>query len=71
LLFYIHNNPVHHGFVDKIIEYPWSSYETVISEKQTKLKRDEVIAVYGNVENFIFYHNQNHILEEIASLIIE
>ncbi|MFE3867826.1 transposase [Flavobacterium sp. LS2P90] len=30
LIFYIHNNPVHHGFVENMSLYPWSSYETII-----------------------------------------
>jgi putative transposase len=71
LIFYIHNNPVHHGFVNKINEYAWSSYETVISEKKTKLKREDVITTYGGLENFILYHNQNHNLKEIEAYIIE
>src|ERR1035437_5074995 len=28
LVYYIHYNPVHHGFVKDMIEYPWSSYIT-------------------------------------------
>ena len=71
LIFYIHNNPVCHGFVEKVSLYPWSSYETIISDKPTKLKRSEVIEIYGDVENFIFYHNQEQNLNEISSFIIE
>ncbi|MDP4270936.1 MAG: hypothetical protein Q8909_12525, partial [Bacteroidota bacterium] len=26
VVIYIHNNPVHHGFCDHPMEYPWSSY---------------------------------------------
>lgn len=71
LIFYIHNNPVHHGFVEKMSFYPWSSYETILSNKPTRLKRNDVIALYGDAENFIFYHNQEQDLNEINSLIIE
>lgn len=71
LIFYIHNNPVHHGFVKQASLYPWSSYETVISDKPTRLKREEVIEQFGDVENFIFYHNQQQNLNEINHLIIE
>ena len=42
LVFYIHNNPVHHKFAEHIIEYPWTSYGTVISNKKTKLQREKV-----------------------------
>lgn len=71
LIFYIHNNPVHHGFVKQMNLYPWSSYETITSAKPTKLKRNEVIAIYGGVDDFLFYHNQQQNLYEIKDLIIE
>ena len=71
LIFYIHNNPVHHGFVKQMSLYPWSSCETVISEKPTKLKRNEVVELFGDRENFIFYHNQQQNFNEITDLIIE
>ncbi|MGZ0015444.1 transposase [Yeosuana sp. AK3] len=71
LIFYIHNNPVHHGFVDKINLYPWSSFKTILSDQTTKLKRFEVIEAYGDLENFIYYHQQHHHLNEIDNLIIE
>jgi putative transposase len=71
LIYYIHNNPVHHGFVKQMSLYPWSSYETVISDKPTKLRREEVVEIFGDVENFIFYHNQQQNINEINDLIIE
>lgn len=71
LIFYIHNNPVHHGFVKQMSLYPWSSYETVLSDKPTKLKREEVVELYGGLENYIFYHNQQQNLNEINDFIIE
>lgn len=71
LIFYIHNNPVHHGFVKQMSLYPWTSYETVISDKPTRLKRKEIIELYGDIENFIFYHNQQQNLSEINDFIIE
>jgi putative transposase len=69
--FYIYNNPVHHGFVKQMSLYPWSSYETVILDKPTKLKRKEVIELFGDLENFIFHHNQQQNLDAINNLIIE
>jgi len=71
LIFYIHNNPVHHGFVKQMSLYPWSSFETMLSSKPTKLRRNEVIELFGDVENFILYHNQQQNLNEINNLIIE
>jgi REP element-mobilizing transposase RayT len=71
LIYYIHNNPVHHGFVKQMSLYPWSSYETVVSDKPTMLKRDEVIKLFGDKENFINYHSSQQNTNEIADLIIE
>lgn len=71
LIFYIHNNPVHHGFVKQVTQYPWSSYETIISQRPTKLKRTDVIELYNDIENFVFYHTQQQNLDEINNLLIE
>lgn len=71
LIYYIHNNPVHHGFCKNINDYPWSSYGSIISEKPTKIKRKEVIDAFYNLDNFIAYHNQNQDLFDIDGLIIE
>jgi len=55
---YIHYNPIKHGICDHPIEYPWSSYLTCVSEKPTKLKRDEVISIFDNLEKFKQVHHQ-------------
>ena len=56
LVVYIHNNPVHHGFVDYPGDYPWSSYRTCVSVKPTKLKRETVIGWFDGVANFKYVH---------------
>jgi len=71
LIFYIHNNPVHHRFTQNIVEYPWTSYGTIISSKQTKLQRNRVLEYFNDVENFKYFHSINQNLEDIESLIIE
>ena len=71
LIFYIHNNPVHHGFVKQMSFYPWSSYETIVSEKPTLLMRNDVLDLFGDKENFIYFHKQQHSTNVINDLIIE
>ena len=71
LIFYIHNNPVHHKFTEHILEYPWTSYGTIISTKNTKLQRNRVIETFCDLENFKYYHSINQNLDEIGDLIIE
>jgi REP element-mobilizing transposase RayT len=57
VLLYIHNNPVHHGFCEHPMDYPWSSYLSCISLKQTKLQRDIVIGWFDDLGNFKQNHN--------------
>ncbi len=71
LIFYIHNNPVHHRFTENIVEYPWTSYGTIISTKQTKLQRNRVLEAFNDLENFKYYHSINQNLDEIENLMIE
>ncbi len=71
LIHYIHHNPVKHNFVEKVGEYPWSSYETILSEKQTKLNRDLVLKLYNNRENFEKLHLETQDYSNIQDLIIE
>ncbi len=71
LIYYIHNNPVQHGFVTQMSLYPWSSYSTVLSEQPTQLKRKEVIKVYGGEDNFTSYHNKQQNNNEIKDYLID
>ena len=71
LVFYIHNNPVHHGFVKHITEYPWTSYHSIISVKPTKLQKENVLDWFESERNFKIYHNTKHNDNDIADLIIE
>ena len=56
LVLYIHNNPVHHGFVRHPLEYPWSSYHEIMSKDETFVKRDEVLDWFCDVENYKQVH---------------
>ncbi|MBU8892557.1 MAG: hypothetical protein KOO66_07240 [Bacteroidales bacterium] len=69
LVYYIHHNPVKHGFVDDMIEYPWSSFLSVISHKLTHLKKQEVINWFDDLENFKYFHQKEHNLDKIKNLI--
>jgi REP element-mobilizing transposase RayT len=53
---YIHANPVHHGFVKDIREWKFSSFQALCSDKPTKLKRDYVLAIFGNKRALLNYH---------------
>jgi hypothetical protein len=57
-VFYVHKNPVHHGFSKKIDEWKWTSYHSLLSNQPTLLLRNEVLDWFGGVEKFIQFHNQ-------------
>ncbi len=63
LIFYIHNNPVHHHFTDSMFDYPWSSYLTILSLNPTKLNREKVFGWFNSRSEFETFHRtkQNEI----------
>jgi REP element-mobilizing transposase RayT len=71
MVFYIHNNPVKHGFVEDMMEYPWSSYLSIISMKPTKLQREAVLGWFDSENNFKTFHQEKHKETEIEKFIME
>ena len=70
LVYYIHHNPIHHGFCEHFLDYPWSSYLTMLSPKTTKLSRNEVLEWFNDKSNFEKYHSQEEI-EKFGELKID
>ncbi len=54
---YIHQNPVHHGMPSNVETYPFSSYNSFLSDKPTILKRDFILDTFGGREGFIDFHS--------------
>jgi REP element-mobilizing transposase RayT len=71
LIYYIHNNPVKHGFCERIQDYPWSSYATIISFTPTTLQREKVIGWFEGKSNFISFHNGRRENTDISHLVFE
>ena len=57
LVIYIHTNPVKHHFTDDYRDYPWSSYEQILSLKPAKLNSTSVIGWFNDKAEFIIKHN--------------
>lgn len=55
LILYVHQNP------ENFENYKYSSYKAIISDAETKIKRNEVLEIFGDKENFIFMHRNNKI----------
>lgn len=56
LVRYIHRNPQKHGFVTDFRDWSWSSYQAILSNKPTKIQRDEVLVWYNNRSQFADAH---------------
>jgi putative transposase len=57
LIVYIHLNPKNHLDLD-FKKFKFSSYQSFLSNKETKLEREEILNLFGGIENFVFYHDQ-------------
>ena len=55
---YIHQNPQKHGFVKDFREWKYSSYEVILTEKRTPVKRTEVMKWFGTREDYLLLQNQ-------------
>ena len=53
---YIHLNPIHHKISSEFINYPYSSYNAIISKEATQLQRGTILDWFGGRDNFIETH---------------
>ncbi|MFY0605356.1 MAG: hypothetical protein JXR10_01495 [Cyclobacteriaceae bacterium] len=68
---YIRRNPIHHGFVDTLDDWPYSSYYAFISANKTKLKREAVLKWYGDQRDFKSAHHSMQINLPDKSILID
>lgn len=59
VIIYTHLNPVKHGFTSNYNEYKYSSFQSLISSKPTLMKRNEVLEMFGDLENFLYVHQES------------
>lgn len=60
LLHYIHNNPVHHGFVSQAEKWKYSSYNSYTNvEKPSSIEREEMLKYFDSKEDFLGYHKSS------------
>jgi REP element-mobilizing transposase RayT len=70
LIAYIHNNPVHHGFVENLNDWPHSSWQAYLFDKSTKINKEKGFAWFGGKENFYKVHRQIN-MERLISMFEE
>lgn len=64
LIAYVHLNPVKHKFTEDFKNYPYSSYMAYISNKATSIERDYIMSLFGDKQNFEFWHDWNKLTLE-------
>jgi REP element-mobilizing transposase RayT len=69
LITYIHQNPQKHGFVSDFREWPYSSYHAHLSDKATRLRRDDVLAWFNGRQQLEVAHQLFVAEQEVAALV--
>ncbi len=55
---YIHRNPIHHRITDNYSEYPYSSYQHILSNNHPFTETGELLNRFGGVKNYIEAHHE-------------
>lgn len=71
LVYYLHANPSLHKVCTDFTKYQWSSYRSLLSDKATLLKRKAVMNWFGSKIDFIRFHQVQHSMDEVESMLIE
>jgi REP element-mobilizing transposase RayT len=61
---YIHLNPVKAGLCNEPGDWKYSSYNAIVSKKQTKICVEEVLVWFGGLDEFIRIHRER-VLDDI------
>jgi len=62
LVSYMHKNPIHHGFCNNIEDWQHSSYHAYLSDKSTRIKKEEILSQFLNKADFV----RSHIKDEMT-----
>ena len=57
LIHYIHYNPIEANLCNSISDWKYSSYNAILSGKNTSIARDDIINLFTDKQNFIYCHN--------------
>ena len=71
LIKYVHRNAQKHNIHPNFTCYPWSSYNSMLSEKSTVLEREAVLNWFGGKKRFVAFHLQKNDFSSIEHLLIE
>jgi len=70
LVYYIHHNPIHHGVSDNYGDYPWTSY-VEFEGPSTLVDVRKVLDWFDDLDNFVFFHQEEHELSLIQDYLMD
>lgn len=71
MIWYCHRNPLHHGFVDNLRDWEFSSYHSILANDNSIVATEEVLKRFGNISKFEESHRALMKEKEIEKFIIE
>jgi putative transposase len=71
LVVYIHRNPVHHGFVENLEDYEWSSYHSYFSVNPSGIKTEMVVSWFDSLNKFREFHSKHQELKGEEKYILD
>lgn len=71
MIYYCHRNPLHHGFVDDLSDWEFSSYHPILKKDNSLVAAEKVINRFGNVSNFEKAHKVFNVQADLEKYIIE
>jgi putative transposase len=66
LVHYIHHNPIEADLCENPSDWKFSSYNSILSNKETLINRNEVLLWFNDAENFKFIHKS-----KVLSIILD
>lgn len=68
VMHYIHYNELHHGFCEKIEDSRWTSYNSLLDVRPTRLNREVIMKYFGDPAYFISFQGKPPILLDDPTL---
>ncbi len=71
LVFYIHTNPQKHGLINDFRQWKHASYQNLLSNQPTILKRKEVLDWFGGREAYVKFHTDLRDVDPVHHLLLD
>ena len=71
VMYYIHRNMNFHGYNVDFEDYPWSSYNRIIEEKKSILPKEQIIKMFEDKDNYVYFHKKDNDLSNFIEAFID